>query len=270
MLRTVGGSLNHDIRIDRLSPDRPASCAAVSQDSSGSTRGVWNPPALTTFEHAPKPLFAIVTYHFAAKDLSQTNNALERYYFTREYGFTRWEAWVPLGRCVQEHGGNAQDPACDPSSAHSPLRGRCGAAAPIPGTTQFGGQAWVRIDCRDSTAVLQLDRPVFPLAPGMATDDGLVDIIFPTAEVSVAAFLANSTAGLHRGSAQSAEGQPLKSDDAEAASPRNAVIMLIDGTSSTCLLFARTRSLADAARIALRSGMGRHRSPGRGVSHAYD
>jgi len=89
LLRTVGGSLNHDIRIDRLSPDRPASCAAVSQDSSGSTRGVWNPPALTTFEHAPKPLFAIVTYHFAAKDLSQTNNALERYYFTREYGFTR-------------------------------------------------------------------------------------------------------------------------------------------------------------------------------------
>ena len=128
----------------------------------------------------------------------------------------------------------------------------------------------MRIDCRDSTAVLQLDQPVFPLAPGMATDDGLVDIIFPTAEVSVAAFLANSTAGLSRGSAQSAEDQPLKSDDAEAASPRNAVIMLIDGTSNTCLFFARTCSLADAARIVLRSGMGRHRSPGRGVSHAYD
>ena len=51
---------------------------------------------LTSFESAPKPLMSIVTYHFAAKDLSQTNNALERYFFTREYGFASAQAVLQL------------------------------------------------------------------------------------------------------------------------------------------------------------------------------
>lgn len=37
----TGGALNHDIRIERLSADRPAGCGAVSADASQGTRGIW-------------------------------------------------------------------------------------------------------------------------------------------------------------------------------------------------------------------------------------
>ena len=80
------------------------------------------------------------------------------------------------------HSGNASDPACNPRSGSNPLRGRCGAIGPIAATATWGGQPWVRMDCRDSTAVVQLDTPLLPLAPGMATNDGLVDVIFPGEE----------------------------------------------------------------------------------------
>ena len=68
------------------------------------------------------------------------------------------------------------------------LRGRCGAEHPIPGVAAFGGQPWVRVDCRDSTSVLQLEGPLLALARGMATDDGLVAIVFPGRIAELAAY----------------------------------------------------------------------------------
>ena len=157
-------SSNHDIRIDRISPSIPSACARVSQDTSGSTRDIWNPPTPMTFESG-KTLSTVVTYHFAHYNLSLTNNALERFFFTREYGFTRWEAWIPQRRCYDESKWYCNDP-----SAY--LGGRCAGS----GITEWGGQNWVRVDCRDSTAYIDLVNAAFPLTDVMGRSNGVIDI----------------------------------------------------------------------------------------------
>lgn len=162
------GSRNHTTRIDRLSPGRKAECSALSQ--SNSTRTVWNASSQVSFL-SNKKLPAIVTYHYAHQDLSRKNNALEKFYFTKEYGFSRWEAWIPMQRCVVDF---AQDLSrCTPQDDRNILRGRCGSS---DGTTTFGNQTWVRTDCRDSTFYHELTNPVLPLIESMATTNGLVDV----------------------------------------------------------------------------------------------
>ena len=153
------GSVNHDIRIERITPSRPAECSSVSQSSGNSTQDIWNPPGPMTFESG-KTLHAIQTYHLAHWNLSQQNNAIEKYYFTREYGFTRWEAWIPRNRCYAEGKWYCNDP-----SAY--IGGRCAGS----GTTTWGNQVWVRVDCRDSTNYISLNTPVLPLKNTMANGD---------------------------------------------------------------------------------------------------
>lgn len=157
-------SSNHSIRIDRISPSLPSNCERVSQDTSGSVRDIWNSPTPVGYESG-KVLNSIVTYHFAHYNLAQQNNALEKYFFTREYGFTRWEAWIPRNRCYAEGKWYCNDP-----SAY--IGGRCAGS----GTTEFGGQIWVRIDCRDSTGYIDLVNPVLPLTDVMGRSNGVVDI----------------------------------------------------------------------------------------------
>lgn len=165
-----GGASNHNIRIDRLNP--PVGCAAVSQDLSSSTRDIWNPPSPTTFENG-KQLQAIATYHFAHQDLGRTENALERFFFTREYGYSRWEAWVPLARCQAENG--ASSIVCQPNDPANILYGRC-PPSNIPAVETWGNQQWVRVDCRDTTSYLALTTPTLPIASNVARTNGLLDI----------------------------------------------------------------------------------------------
>ncbi len=166
--RSMGaGSLVHSIVLERLSPQRPAHCEAVGRSSN--VHAVWNAPTPQRFESG-KVLSTLVSYHFAHKTLGRKNNALERFFFTREYGFTRWEAWIPLSRCREDF---ANDPRrCDP--AH--IEGRCGSADPFPGTADWGNQAWVRTDCRDSTNYIAVSKPFVPLTKDMGTKNGLVDV----------------------------------------------------------------------------------------------
>lgn len=137
----------------------------------------WNRPVAYRFE-TDKALRAIRSDHFASGDLGAENNALERYYFTREYGFTRWEAWVPLARCFQEHGTEAA--ICHPERPDYALRGRCSVlnstSSGLPGMDQWGNQTWVRVDCRDQTKYLALDHPQRLLSPTMARDNGVEDL----------------------------------------------------------------------------------------------
>jgi hypothetical protein len=92
----------------QVTPNRPG-CS--NTNSTGAT--YWNAPAQYQFETG-KVLTAIRSDHFANDTLSQRGNALERYYFTREYGFTRWEAWIPQSRCYSDYG--SANPICHPDN----------------------------------------------------------------------------------------------------------------------------------------------------------
>jgi hypothetical protein len=174
-----GGSLVHNIEHVELTSPAPGGC---STSQASGANDIWNPPVQVTYESG-KNLSSVIVYHFAAENLSQENNALERNFFTREYGATRWEAWIPLSRC-QDPGfagsptQQGQPLVCEPTNPASPLYDRC-SPNNSPGTTVFGGQTWVRTDCRDTTTYIALNTPVIPLdGPNgtMAQNDGVVSI----------------------------------------------------------------------------------------------
>ncbi|MGE3680736.1 MAG: hypothetical protein AB7G93_03345 [Bdellovibrionales bacterium] len=147
--------------------------------SGGHSQGTtyWNYPYYYTFETG-KTLAAVKSYHFASSNLSSSGNALEMYYFTREYGFTRWEAWVPQSRCYSAYGSG--DPRCNPTSSNNFLSGRCWSlnvsATGNPAMDTWGGQTWVRVDCRDHTNYISLYTPSPMLDTAMAQNNGVVDI----------------------------------------------------------------------------------------------
>ena len=148
--------------------------------SSGNSVGVafWNPPTQYTFETG-KTLTAIKQYHFASTALGNQNNAMELYYFTKEYGATRWESWIPQSRCFAENGSGAG--ICHPENPSIyPLQGRCSklvvSATGIAGLDTWGNQKWVRNDCRDETNYIALNTPQLMVDNVMAQNDGYVDI----------------------------------------------------------------------------------------------
>lgn len=146
-------------------------------DSRGQAFTIWTAPTLYTFE-SNKKLKAIRSDHFASPDLGVENNALERFYFTREYGYTRWEAWVPLKRCFAEKGQEAQ--GCRSLAEGNPLATRCSTLSDTPsqstGVEAWGNQKWVRVDCRDQTNFIPLYQPQVLRDPSMARSGGLVDL----------------------------------------------------------------------------------------------
>lgn len=152
----------------------------ISGCGNGNSAGVtyWNSPANYQFETG-KVLSAIRSDHFASSALGSTNNALERYYYTREYGMTRWEAWIPLSRCNSTYGANS--PRCTSwDAANYELQGRCSvmnvSSTGVPGLDMWGGQYWVRTDCRDETNYIPLNTPQLMLDNTMGQNDGYVDI----------------------------------------------------------------------------------------------
>jgi len=184
-----GGSLVHNILHIELTNPAPAGCSTLQQSGA---EDVWNSPSLVTYESG-KTLLSIITYHYAAEDLTVENNAMERNFFTREYGATRWEAWIPLSRCEDPSFGGSptqkgQSYLCDPSSnAQNPVSQRC-SPNNIPATAVWGSQTWVRIDCRDTTTYISLMSPIIPLdGPNgiMAQNDGVVSINTPAVYAAV-------------------------------------------------------------------------------------
>ena len=112
--------------------------------------------------------------------MTQPENSFERYYFTREYGLTRWEAWQTLAYCQKTLG--SADARCRPADPANPWHTRCTtlkeATSGRAGIANFGGQAWVQIFCRDQTHHIALKRPQLFLSADVGRGSGVVDIDF--------------------------------------------------------------------------------------------
>jgi hypothetical protein len=84
-----------------------------------------------------KTLAAVMVDHFGGRSPSSADH-IERFYFTREYGFTRWERWSIGDVTVKAHGCNGE----------------------IEQTRD--GQVYRRTDCRDFSHLLLQETPFLP------------------------------------------------------------------------------------------------------------
>ncbi|MGK8205113.1 hypothetical protein ACRS8P_21085 [Burkholderia cenocepacia] len=92
--------------------------------------------------HLTEPLSTIVTDHFSQKN-EQTAGAMERMYFTRELGWTRWEAWKNLAAR------GADTEKLRAKSTALAASGRCDLR---DGPPSNNGD-WVMVDCREWTNI---------------------------------------------------------------------------------------------------------------------
>ena len=134
-----------------------------------------------------KTLMSIQTSHVADANFDQVNNAIEKFFFTREYGLTRWEAWIPQAKCIQDNPGNS---ICYPLEVENRLHGLCptkvanpdgsfsasNPLSPLPGYVVLGVTPYVRIDCRDSSGYLPLNTAALPLDPTTGRKNSLLDV----------------------------------------------------------------------------------------------
>ena len=92
---------------------------------------------------APVTLATLISDHYGGAD-RDTADHVERFYFTRELGGTRWERW-------QNARGNKQFSAAEIAqrAASFAATGRCGAAEPPAGNAPM-----VLIDCREWTRIV--------------------------------------------------------------------------------------------------------------------
>lgn len=162
-----------DIYIDRLQFEiinPQANCLKHAQSINGdSAMTVWDLRESFPFQSG-KNLKAIDSFHFGHRELFRKNNALERFLFTREYGFTRWEAWLPQEQCYDVHSGSEY--ICNPEGeTEHILDGRCDK---LPRIAEWGDQPWVMVDCRDSTFYHVTEKPYYPINNQMAVGDIVV------------------------------------------------------------------------------------------------
>ncbi|WP_131196375.1 hypothetical protein [Lichenihabitans psoromatis] len=133
-------------------------------------------PDFTTWERPLEPIHytsgkvldTITSEHFAYGDPenpAHDNDSMEKFYFTREYGFSRWEAWETPAGC-QKRAAKAGKPVADLCTP-SPLT-MCNG----DNQATFFGKAYLRLDCRDSTYyVATADKPFNPLVNDAAPGD---------------------------------------------------------------------------------------------------
>ena len=143
-------------------------CPYTKLLSIGPDDTVWDRPTDPYRYTSGKALDTITSEHFAYGDPANPahdNDSMEKFFFTREYGFTRWEAWETPEGCRKRalHEGRSVDDTCRPS----PLTICNG-----PNSTSFFGKVYTRLDCHDSTVtVTPLDKPFNPPVSDVAPGD---------------------------------------------------------------------------------------------------
>jgi hypothetical protein len=90
-----------------------------------------------------KTMDTITSHHFNGPSSSNAVS-FEKFYFTKQYGFTRWEAWQ-------------RDDQCGLLGCRPKAHGCHGSTS-----ENVGGRVFIRTDCRDTTEVKALPYPVEP------------------------------------------------------------------------------------------------------------
>lgn len=198
----ASGAVTHYTQIQRFA--LPVGCpfSALIDNPTISYASWVRTQAKVTFQSG-KQLDAIQSYHFADANLGSTNNALEKFFFTKEYGFTRWESWIPRDRCYATyfnlinsgaHQSRIDEQYITCNDPDAMLKYRCDGG----GVTTMGGQTWIRNDCRDSTNYSALGTPMVPLVTGMAdTDPNDANYAIKVGEALTVASTVNLLPGLY-------------------------------------------------------------------------
>jgi hypothetical protein len=97
---------------------------------------------------APVTLMTLISEHYGGDDPESADH-VERFYFTRELGSTRWERWQNLSHSRDFTADQVAKAASDLSSSH-----RCSRA-----DTPAGGAALIMVDCREWTIIVAPDKP---------------------------------------------------------------------------------------------------------------
>lgn len=133
-------------------------------DIAASFRNMTTPNSYTIWDFYPsfeftrgKKFATYVSHHFSRpkSDMSNSDNASERFYFTPHYGLTRWESWTTYYHCRDNLAPLGYD--CNGTGA---------AAKACSGdtTATMYGHPWVRVDCRDWAQVETNTVPTSPYA----------------------------------------------------------------------------------------------------------
>jgi hypothetical protein len=91
-------------------------------------------------------LEALVSEHFGGADPAAADH-LERFYFTRELGLTRWERWEQLGA--------SRRPDLEARARRFADTGRCDPRPPPPERAE----RWRLVDCREWTTIVPAAAP---------------------------------------------------------------------------------------------------------------
>jgi hypothetical protein len=166
----TAGALNHSWIVARFDPKQPAPLAgetiarlnalAAGRDTCpGRFNAAYTRWRVAPFRYRAAPgqgepitLTTLISEHYGGANRA-TAGAVERFYFTRELGGTRWEAW-------QSAGGNTWFSAATIAerAASFAATGRCGAAEK-PGRGPGGGAPLLLVDCREWTRIVPPSDP---------------------------------------------------------------------------------------------------------------
>lgn len=112
-----------------------------------------------------KVLETLKAYHFSHNNPS-INQALEVFYHTRAYGFTRWEAWKTKEECVrvmrEVYGKPDPEAACTPEAID--LRAQEGQTCNGPSQRELFGVKYYRTACSDNSHLMFDKKPVHPFS----------------------------------------------------------------------------------------------------------
>jgi len=97
---------------------------------------------------APVTLMTLISEHYGGDDPESADH-VERFYFTRELGSTRWERWQNLSYSRDFSADQVMKTASDLALSH-----RCS-----PADTPAGGVPFAMVDCREWTLIVPPDKP---------------------------------------------------------------------------------------------------------------